>query len=87
LDITDRKSIQHFVSEIKQEYGVDALISNVGLSLSRPTSGVRTYEDEEKVMDVNFGRTLQDWGYFIPIMKGEGHIVNLSSLESNLKPY
>jgi carbonyl reductase 1 len=88
LDITDTQSIQDLVAEITQEHGgVDVLINNAGLNVTRPASGVRAYEDQKKIMDVNFRGTLQICRSFIPIMKAQGRIVNLSSLASSLQPY
>ena len=88
LDITDKQSIHDVVAEIKQKHGgVDVLINNAGLNITRPSSGLREFEDQKKIMDVNFRGTLEMCRSFLPIMKGHGRIVNLSSIASSLEPY
>jgi NAD(P)-dependent dehydrogenase (short-subunit alcohol dehydrogenase family) len=46
FDITDRQSIQDLVTQIRPEHGgLDVLINNAGLNVTRPVSSVKPYED------------------------------------------
>ncbi len=89
LDITNEQSVQNLATAINKEHGrVDVLINNAGLNIqSSAPSGLRAFEDQKKIMDVNFKGTLRVCQAFIPLMKPDGRIVNLSSVASGLKQY
>ena len=81
-------SVHSLITDIRKEHqGIDILINNAGLNIASPASGLRTYKDQEKIMDVHFRGTLEICRSFAQIMNAHGRIVNLSSLASSLQPY
>lgn len=81
LDVTDEQTIQHTVSTILEEDGrIDALINNAGYGIIGLEETV-SYEEAQKLFDVNFFGALKLTQHVIPYMqsKHSGHIINISS--------
>mgnify|MGYP005853135813 CR=1 FL=1 len=81
LDITDRDSVMAFGGEVKERIGaVDILVNNAGIG---HLSDLRytTFEDWQRLLNVNFMGTINMNDAFLPamIMRGGGQIVNVST--------
>jgi len=84
LDITDPTSIDSLASLIKQEHGgCDVLINNAGINIDDHYSP----QNVKLTLDTNYRGTLHMCQSFIPLLKRNGRIVNVSSTASSLGEY
>jgi len=81
-DVTDREQVASLPSVVKEAYGpCDILVNNAGI----PGGGAfaeLTYEQIERVVDVNVLGVMYGTRAFVPGMmkRGRGHVVNIASL-------
>lgn len=80
LDIHDPSSIDQLQGKIDN---VDVLINNAGLNVGDDES----VEGVRKTMDTNYRGSLKMCQAFIPKMKKQGRIINISSTASSLRFY
>jgi NAD(P)-dependent dehydrogenase (short-subunit alcohol dehydrogenase family) len=82
LDVTDRAGVLSYADEVVAHYGeVNIVINNAGIAFTGDIADM-TFEQIERVMDVDFWGVVNGTKAFLPhlIASGEGHLVNLSSL-------
>ena len=82
LDVGDRDAFSEYAEAVAGEYGVvHQIYNNAGIAFSRPVLD-STYEDYERIFGVNLWGVIHGTKAFLPhlIQSGEGHIVNVSSL-------
>ncbi len=83
VDISNRKAVEKLPDIITAVHGVvDGVINNAGIIQPFVTLDELTYEDIERVMNVNFYGTLAMVKSFLPhlIDRPESYIVNVSSM-------
>jgi short-subunit dehydrogenase len=83
LDVTDRTGVAALPSQIEAEIGaVDVLINNAGIIQPFITINELTFEQAEKVMNVNFYGPLSMIKAFLPglMTRPEAHILSVSSM-------
>ncbi|KAL8770629.1 MAG: hypothetical protein Q9209_003697 [Squamulea sp. 1 TL-2023] len=81
LDIADRNSIDDFARTIQKDHtNVDVLINNAGTNLDMEYSPANV----KTTLDTNYRGTLNT---FIPMLRKNGRIVNVSSTGSSLGGY
>jgi NAD(P)-dependent dehydrogenase (short-subunit alcohol dehydrogenase family) len=82
LDVTDRAAVLRYADEVVVEYGtVNLVINNAGIAFTGDIEQM-TFEQIERVMDVDFWGVVNGTKAFLPhlIASGDGHVVNISSL-------
>ncbi|HEU5005810.1 MAG TPA: SDR family NAD(P)-dependent oxidoreductase [Jatrophihabitantaceae bacterium] len=82
LDVTDRAAVLAYADTVVAEYGTANLIfNNAGIAFSGDVEAM-TFEQIERVMDVDFWGVVNGTKAFLPhlIASGDGHVVNISSL-------
>lgn len=82
LDVADRDAVYAFAQEIETSHGgADIVINNAGVAQIARVEDL-TYDDFEWVMKIDFWGMVYGSKAFLPQLqaKGEGHIVNVSSL-------
>jgi len=82
LDVTDRPAMLRYADEVAAEYGtVNIVINNAGIAFTGDIERM-TFEQIERVMDVDFWGVVTGTKAFLPylIESGDGHVVNISSL-------
>jgi NAD(P)-dependent dehydrogenase (short-subunit alcohol dehydrogenase family) len=82
LDVTDRAAVLRYADEVAAELGaVNIVINNAGIAFTGDIEQM-TFEQIERVMDVDFWGVVNGTKAFLPhvIASGDGHIVNISSL-------
>jgi NAD(P)-dependent dehydrogenase (short-subunit alcohol dehydrogenase family) len=82
LDVTDRAAVLSYADEVVSEYGVVNLVfNNAGIAFTGDIEKM-TFEQMERVMDVDFWGVVNGTKAFLPhlIASGDGHVVNISSL-------
>lgn len=82
LDVTDRAAVLRYADEVVAEYGsVNIVINNAGIAFTGDIADM-SFEQIERVMDVDFWGVVNGTKAFLPhvIASGDGHIVNISSL-------
>lgn len=82
VDVTDYKGMKAAISEAEQQYGkTDLLINCAGLMLLGD-SAKQSYEEWEKMIDVNIKGILTGTHIVLPdmIKRNEGTIINISSI-------
>jgi carbonyl reductase 1 len=80
LDIHDSQSIEALGKSIGQ---VDIVINNAGVNVGNDTS----LEGAQKTIDTNYRESLRMCQTFLPQLRPQGRIVNLSSTGSSLRIY
>ncbi|KAL8850625.1 MAG: hypothetical protein Q9221_004411 [Calogaya cf. arnoldii] len=84
LDIADRSSIDSLAKTIQKEHEkVDVLINNAGVNLDLDYSPANV----KATLDTNYRGTLNMCQTFIPLLRENGRIVNVSSTGSSLAGY
>lgn len=79
LDVSDKNSVLRFKNYIEANYGgIDILVNNAAVSNSDPT-GFSSYEDNEKLIHINFGGILTMREIIFPLVRRNGRILNISS--------
>jgi NADP-dependent 3-hydroxy acid dehydrogenase YdfG len=82
LDVTDRAAVLSYADTVVAEYGtVNLVFNNAGIAFSGDVEAM-TFEQIERVMDVDFWGVVNGTKAFLPhlIASGDGHVVNISSL-------
>lgn len=82
LDVTDRTTVLAYADEVATHYGaVNIVINNAGIAFTGDVEQM-SFEQIERVMDVDFWGVVNGTKAFLPhlIASGEGHVVNISSL-------
>jgi NAD(P)-dependent dehydrogenase (short-subunit alcohol dehydrogenase family) len=82
LDVTDRAAFLRYADEVADEYGtVNIVINNAGIAFTGDVEQM-TFEQIERVIDVDFWGVVNGTKAFLPylIESGDGHVVNISSL-------
>jgi hypothetical protein len=82
LDVTDRPAVLAYADTVAGEFGtVNIVINNAGIAFTGDIEAM-TFEQIERVMDVDFWGVVNGTKAFLPyvIASGDGHIVNISSL-------
>ena len=82
LDVTDRAAVLAYADTVAAEYGtVNIVINNAGIAFTGDVEDM-SFENIERVMDVDFWGVVNGTKAFLPylIASGEGHLVNISSL-------
>lgn len=83
VDITDRKAVAALPAAVQKVHGsVDGLINNAGIIQPFVRMNDLTFEQMDRVMNVNFYGVLNMTKTFLPTLlaRPEGHIVNVSSM-------
>ena len=81
LDVTDRPAVLHYADQVVAEFGtVNVVINNAGIAFTGEIEKM-TFEQLERVMDVDFWGVVNGTKAFLPhlIASGDGHVVNISS--------
>lgn len=95
VDVSDRTQVADFAAEVKQHFGaVHQIYNNAGIApISEPIL-TQDYAEYERTLAVNLWGVIHGTKEFLPylIESGDGHVVNLSSLngilaESGIGPY
>jgi NAD(P)-dependent dehydrogenase (short-subunit alcohol dehydrogenase family) len=82
LDVTDRAAVLAYADRVAADFGVvNIVINNAGIAFTGDIAEM-TFEQIERVMDVDFWGVVNGTKAFLPyvIASGDGHIVNISSL-------
>jgi NAD(P)-dependent dehydrogenase (short-subunit alcohol dehydrogenase family) len=82
LDVTDRPGVLRYADAVVAEYGtVNLVINNAGIAFTGDIEAM-TFEQMERVIDVDFWGVVNGTKAFLPylIASGDGHVVNISSL-------
>ena len=82
LDVTDRAAVLSYADEVAAEFGtVNIIINNAGIAFIGDVEQM-SFEQIERVMDVDFWGVVNGTKAFLPhlIASGDGHVVNISSL-------
>lgn len=82
LDVADRAAVLDYADSVAREFGiVHLLINNAGVSHGGDVRGM-SFEDIERVMNVDFWGVVNGTKAFLPhlIASGDGTLVNLSSI-------
>ena len=82
LDVTDRAAVLAYADDVAGTYGkVNQVYNNAGIAHAGDVL-TATFEEIERVVDVDFWGVVNGTKAFLPhlIASGDGHLVNLSSL-------
>ncbi len=82
LDVRDRTAMAEYAASVAADLGgVNVIINNAGIALNGDFEAI-SYEQFERIMDVDFWGVVQGTKEFLPhlIASGDGHVVNVSSL-------
>ena len=80
LDITDKDSVDDFVTNLKnRKIKIDILINNASYLVSE-LFGETTYDSFKKTFDVNVFGLAEITRLLIPIINKDGHVINISSI-------
>ena len=86
LDVGDRDAVAAYADEVAAHHGVvHQIYNNAGIAFSRSVLE-STYEDYERILQVNLWGVIHGTKAFLPhlIASGDGHVVNVSSLNGYL---
>ena len=80
IDITDKKSINNFIDDLrKRNIKIDILINNAGY-LSNELFSETSYESFKDTFDVNVFGLAEITRSLIPYINKTGHVINISSI-------
>jgi NAD(P)-dependent dehydrogenase (short-subunit alcohol dehydrogenase family) len=82
LDVTDRVAVLAYADEVASHFGaVNIVVNNAGIAFTGDIEKM-SFEQIERVMDVDFWGVVHGTKAFLPhlIASGDGHVVNISSL-------
>ncbi|KAF2272852.1 NAD(P)-binding protein [Westerdykella ornata] len=84
LDITDGKSLETFVEDLKKTHanGIDFVINNAGIALNGFDSNVVS-----QTLNCNYYSTLAASHAFLPLLRPAGRLVNVASTTGLLDKY
>jgi NAD(P)-dependent dehydrogenase (short-subunit alcohol dehydrogenase family) len=84
LDLSDEKSVEEVINEVKNRYGrLDGLINNAGIDFTKPITELKVSE-WDAAMNVNLRGPFLTSKFALPIMaeRKSGHIINIISTAS-----
>jgi NAD(P)-dependent dehydrogenase (short-subunit alcohol dehydrogenase family) len=82
LDVTDREAVLAYAEEIATDFGtVNIVVNNAGIAFTGDIEKM-TFEQIERVLDVDFWGVVNGTKAFLPhlITSGDGRLVNISSV-------
>ena len=82
LDVSDRAAVLRYADDVVAHYGVvNIVINNAGIAFTGDIEQM-SFEQIERVMDVDFWGVVNGTKAFLPhlIASGDGHVVNISSV-------
>jgi NADP-dependent 3-hydroxy acid dehydrogenase YdfG len=82
LDVTDRAAFLAYADTVAEEFGtVNLIFNNAGIAFTGDVTEM-TFDQIERVMDVDFWGVVNGTKAFLPhlIASGDGHVINVSSL-------
>ncbi|MDP9093453.1 MAG: SDR family NAD(P)-dependent oxidoreductase [Actinomycetota bacterium] len=82
LDVTDRPGVLAYAEQVASDFGaVNIVINNAGIAFTGDIEAM-TFEQIERVLDVDFWGVVNGTKAFLPylIASGDGHVVNVSSV-------
>lgn len=82
LDVTDRAAVLAYADDVAAQFGtVNQIYNNAGIAFAGDVL-TSSFEDIERVVDVDFWGVVNGTKAFLPhlISSGDGHVVNISSL-------
>jgi NAD(P)-dependent dehydrogenase (short-subunit alcohol dehydrogenase family) len=82
LDVTDRAAVLAYADDVAGQFGVvNQVYNNAGVAFAGTVLDA-TFEQIEKVVDIDFWGVVHGTKAFLPhlIASGDGHVVNISSL-------
>jgi NADP-dependent 3-hydroxy acid dehydrogenase YdfG len=82
LDVTDRAAVLAYADTVASEFGkVNMIFNNAGIAFTGDIADM-TFEQIERVVDVDFWGVVNGTKAFLPhlIASGDGHVINVSSL-------
>ncbi|MCX6462195.1 MAG: SDR family NAD(P)-dependent oxidoreductase [Pseudonocardiales bacterium] len=82
LDVTDKEAVHAYAEDVAGQFGVvNQVYNNAGVAFAG-TILDSSYEQIEKVVDIDFWGVVYGTKAFLPhlIASGDGHVVNISSL-------
>jgi len=82
LDVTDRAAVLAYAGDVAEQFGrIHQVYNNAGIAFAGNIL-TSTFEQIERVVDVDFWGVVNGTKAFLPhlIASGEGHVVNISSL-------
>jgi NAD(P)-dependent dehydrogenase (short-subunit alcohol dehydrogenase family) len=82
LDVTDRTAVLAYADTVAAEFGtVNLIFNNAGIAFTGNVEDM-TFEQIERVMDVDYWGVVNGTKAFLPylVASGDGHVVNVSSL-------
>jgi NAD(P)-dependent dehydrogenase (short-subunit alcohol dehydrogenase family) len=82
LDVTDREAVLAYAAAVAEHFGqVNLIFNNAGIAFTGDIEDM-TFEQIERVMDVDFWGVVNGTKAFLPylIESGAGHVVNISSV-------
>ena len=82
LDVTDRAAVLTYADVVAAEFGaVNMIFNTAGIAFTGDIADM-SFEQIERVMDVDFWGVVNGTKAFLPylIASGDGHVVNISSL-------
>lgn len=82
LDVTDRAGVLGYAETVAAEFGVvNIIVNNAGVAFTGDVEQM-SFEQIERVVDVDFWGVVNGTKAFLPhlIASGDGHVVNISSL-------
>jgi short-subunit dehydrogenase len=84
LDVCDRQGMFAWITRVSQEFGIDLIIANAGISGGFSGQSLDDIEQDYKIFDTNLGGVLNTIYPVLPHMieKKSGHIAIISSLAS-----
>jgi NAD(P)-dependent dehydrogenase (short-subunit alcohol dehydrogenase family) len=82
LDVTDRAGVLGYADRVRDEFGViNMIFNNAGIAFTGDIADL-SFEQIERVVDVDFWGVVNGTKAFLPhlIASGDGYVVNISSL-------
>ncbi len=82
LDVTERETVLAYADDVRRHFGsVNQIYNNAGIAFMGDIE-VMTFEDLERVMNVDYWGVVNGTKAFLPhlIASGDGHVVNISSM-------
>jgi NAD(P)-dependent dehydrogenase (short-subunit alcohol dehydrogenase family) len=82
LDVTDRKAVLAYADDVAGGFGkVNQIYNNAGIAFAGDILS-SSFEDIEKVVDIDFWGVVNGTKAFLPhlVASGDGHVINISSL-------
>jgi NAD(P)-dependent dehydrogenase (short-subunit alcohol dehydrogenase family) len=82
LDVTDRKAVLAYADDVAGGFGkVNQVYNNAGIAFAGDILS-SSFEDIEKVVDIDFWGVVNGTKAFLPhlVASGDGHVINISSL-------